>query len=167
MDFPFWFLLLPPCSCFLFLLHGVAYLRGDRIPGSTQVIASDVIYGVTAVPSLLAAIAAVSRPGRGRVLVATRDGRRGVSEFRAAMEASNAFSLEEILLIPNPKGLKSEHQSHKASRQHANDPVSQKQQAQREREEESPDKIPEAFAGNRSRWEADHSVYVFLDVRCL
>lgn len=59
------------------------------------ILASDVVYGISQVPVLVKTIQHYLAPG-GNVYIATRDGRRGVAEFRAAMAIAEFIEVDTI-----------------------------------------------------------------------
>ena len=112
------------------------------------VLASDVIYGTSMLPALLGTIGALCVPG-GHVVVATRDGRRGVSEFAEAMSRHPAFeSLRTVRMARQPESTNGHdiHDEHGAQ-------VHTLAQAQ-----------PSCFNSKESsysRWDADHTIFVY------
>lgn len=111
----------------------------DRV-GFQVIIASDVIYGVTMVLPLVAAIDAFLEKNtqNGIVMIATRDGRRGIQEFRQAMKIRGHF--EEF------------HSCHFVQNK-INDIG----------EIGESENVPACFKGDASiaRWTADHSIYFY------
>jgi len=98
------------------------------------IMASDVIYGISKVPSLVRTIDhyLTKSDNNGRVFFATRDGRKGVQEFLQLMVESGFVKVEDIPCV-NGRG------------------------------ERNNDIIPQPFQGEdrRFRWQGDHTIHIF------